>query len=174
MPIGVAAAGIGVSALFTGIGQGKANTAASRAAATQSQGLDKQIAWEKEQETRRQEEWNKEQDELRRQFDAEQAQLAEDRAEARARDLRNFEEDRTRYLARETRLQPYRQQGTAAIGRLGDIAAQAGVKLLPVGQGQLTAGLPGAPGSPPYVPPPAPPVPQIQIRPLRELAPPPR
>lgn len=163
------------------------NRATGKAAKSQAATVSEQINFAREQDTLNRAEDQRYNDEMRRQWDAEQQQAAEDRleerkrygeetAESKLRDRRNYEEDRGRYLARETRLQPYRRAGTAAVGQLSQLASQAGVQLMPVGQGQMTAGLAGAPGAPsPYprpTPPPTPVAPPPQT--MGALVPPPR
>jgi hypothetical protein len=136
------------------------NKAQSKAAREQQAAIDKQIAWEREQDEKNRRENRDLNLQKQLQWEAEQAQLAEDRAEERRRDTRDFSEsqfqknrsfaeEQARYQARETRLQPYRQVGTASVQQLGKLASEAGVQLRPVGQGQMTQGLPGAPGAAP-------------------------
>jgi hypothetical protein len=182
----------GGGAVATGVMQSRAAGGAQR---SQQQTVSEQIAFQKEQDRLDREERKRFEEEDRKRWDAEQAQAAEDRAleagrytsehdtsekhyqEGRATDLqhwmdtlmrqdRSFDEDVSRYQSRETRLQPYRQAGTAAVNHLSQIASQAGITLRPVSQ-SMTAGLPGAPGAPPVVAPPPPPVPMSNLVPVR-------
>src|SRR5262245_25630765 len=184
MPVGAIIGGSAIMAGGTVASSLASRSAASNASKQQQTAINAQIAWEKEQDAKNREEYAKSEEERKRQWEAEQQQAAEDRAEnlrryqqdygesrrrydqdfgeSRRISDRNFGEDVRRYEAKETRLQPFRREGTAAVGQLGQLAAQAmqaGIHLRPALNS--TAGLPGGPGTPPYAVatprPPAPP-----------------
>jgi len=128
-----------------------------------SSAVQQQIEWEREQDALNRRENDRLEDERKRQWEAEQAQLAEDRTYTRGiddrdygfarekygEDIRRWEmdmaRDEARYQRREQVAEPYRQAGRAALGQLSQAAAQAGITLRPAGA--MTAGLPGAPGA---------------------------
>lgn len=96
----------------------KQSSATKKAAATQTQTLDKQLAWEREQEATRQKERDEEIALLRQKHEVEQAELNRQAAIDEAK----IAEEQARYQARETRLQPARDAGTIA---MKDLAAKA-------------------------------------------------
>jgi len=196
IPIWSAAISGGSVIASNAMGARSMSKASRTAAQIQSSTTDRQLEWEREQDAKNREDFARYQEEQRRQFDAQQQQLAEDRAEnlrrytldtaenrrrydqsfAEGQRLadRSFGEDVRRYETRETQLAPVRAQGTASVGTLGQLAAdasRAGVMLRPTGD--MTRGLPGAPGAPPmqYPVPPPPPTPQYFAGGMANLVP---
>lgn len=98
------------------------SSSAKRAAEAEMSALDKQLAWEKEQEATRKAEWERSQAEAKAQWEAEQATETERYGSDLEMRRAEFELAKRKYVDRQAQMAPYRQVGVGALAQLAGMA----------------------------------------------------
>ena len=122
IPIAMVASAV-IQGVTSTVGSKMATSAAKASAKAQNEGLDKNLAWEREQEARRQQEWE-------RTEALNQSNWEREVAREQGNYDRSFNED----LLRDRRREPYRVAGRAALADLDQRRVGSMKDLMPTGR----------------------------------------